>query len=203
MRKGTRYVIGATATVAVALAVICLYPGSKLSPPLVTLRYVQPEETPEALKQMFGNRSALAVYSPKLYLFWASNHSSATLHLNASRVQIRFGEFWSNSPPDSPLGEGPRFSSNQYIFTTALAPHQAAYGYVRLTLFEPADPWRIKFSISEELIGLRKISAGMKGSFTALLKEHRIEPPFRKGLGYQQPVGEVTSEELPTAKIEK
>ena len=200
MRKGTRYVVGGTATIAVALAVICLYPSSKLSPPLVTVRYVQPDAAPEAFKH---TNSELAVYSPKLYLFWASNHTSALLHLNASRVQIRFGEFWSNSPPDSPLVEGPRFSTNQYIFTTGLAPHQAAYGYVRLTLFEPADPWRIKFSISEELIGLRKISAGMKGSFTALVQEHRIQPPFRKGQGFQQTVGEVTSEELPTAKSEK
>jgi hypothetical protein len=194
-------VVGGAATIAVALAVICLYPSSKLSPPFVTVRYVQPDAAPEVIKQT--NKSGLAVYSPKLYLFWASNHTSAILHLNASRVQIRFGEFWSNSLPDSPLVEGPRFSTSQYIFTTGLAPHQAAYGYVRLTLFEPADPWRIKFSISEELIGLRKISAGMKGSFTALLKEHRIEPPFRKGQGFQQTVGEVTSEELPTAKSEK
>jgi len=200
MRRGTRYVVGGAATIAVALAVISLYPSSKLSPPFVTVRYVQPDAAPEAIKQT--NKSELAVYSPKLYLFWASNHTSAILHLNASRVQIRFGEFWSNSLPDSPLVEGPRFSTNQYIFTTGLAPHQAAYGYVRLTLFEPADPWRIKFSISEELIGLRKISAGMKGSFTALLKEHRIEPPFRQGQGFQQTVGEVASEELPTAKSE-
>jgi len=198
MRKGTRYVVGGAAIIAVALAVICLYPSSKLSPPFITIRYVQPDAAPEALKQM--NKSARAVYSPKPYFLWASNHTSATLHLNASRVQIRFGDFWSNNPPDSPLIEGPRFSSSQNIFTTAIAPHQAMYGYARLTAFEPTGPWRIKFSISEELIGLRKISEGMKGSITALLKEHRIEPPFRKGQGFQQTVGEITSEELPATK---
>ena len=64
MRRGTRYVVGGAATIAVALAVISLYPSSKLSPPFVTVRYVQPDAAPEVIKQT--NKSGLAVYSPKL-----------------------------------------------------------------------------------------------------------------------------------------
>jgi len=105
------------------------------------------------------------------------------------------GTVWTNYPlvDDMPAL---RFPEGNAIYTTSLHPHAAAPGIVQEFAMPQTNPWRFRVSVSENLLGWRYLLAGIRESLSAVFKEHRVQNPFPRGLGYLGEPREIVSEEI-------
>jgi hypothetical protein len=203
MRKGLLFLLPVAATIALAVAATIYMAhreASSLQLTPMTIRYVQPgsvrketaQENRDSLPQQMPNKPP---EDPGTHTFWFSNHTARILHLSLSVIEIRIGGCWTNYAPGMSMPEGPRFRT-QNGWTTRLNPHGSAYGFIKATDFPRQGPCRIRFSASEELVGVRRFPAEARSFVAGLVVFHSFVSPFQRGQIYLGRARDVVSEEF-------
>lgn len=178
------------AVVAVSVFVLALRPrrlGVITADP-IALRYIQTGE--------FNNGG----YTSSGTTFWATNHTSNTLMIHLSAIDVKNGSNWlTQSQPTRLISFQPQ--NAPYPLPT-LAPHGAGYGTLQLPGLSPGSIWRMKVHVAEQLTGPEAAVARVK-RYPSLLKV-RVQSgdtnipwtPFSPGFSFFGAGTEVVSQEI-------
>jgi hypothetical protein len=131
----------------------------------------QGKETDELISLRYMRRGPLFSQEHRLdgAIFWVTNHTSKTLTITVSAVEVKVGTKWITQSnivqclmfqPVYPTWAAPRSRR-------AVAPHEAGYGYARAqvpTNFPAGTTWRVRANVQPMLEGLADEAARVKAA---------------------------------------
>jgi hypothetical protein len=189
-----------TAVIAVATVLWIVRRDSTLSSVPITIRYLgtnyfRRETLSDKARHPSPYNPGEAAHEVDSGLpLWITNHTGKILDLSISQVEVRVGTVWTNYPLPGFM-PSLRMPQGKYMWSTMLNPHAAAPAAVNFA-FPETVAWRMKLSVSENLVGVSYLCSGIKGFFSALLRDHILRNPFPKGIHYVGQPREVVSEEF-------
>jgi hypothetical protein len=132
--------------------------------------------------------------------FWATNHTTNTLLITLSAIEIKAGSNWTTQArPYKPL----QFRLPGSPFTESfLQPHAARYATVQLFGLQFGGIWRARVTVNEQLTGAARTTANLKKYPELLQRRYALGQtnipmnPFSTNISFFKRATEVLSQEV-------
>lgn len=171
-----------------AVLVVAVGDNVTVKNPPITFRYVKTGE--------FNNQGYISTGT----VFWATNHTSKTLFIALSAVEVKSGSNWlsqSRAPIQMEMLEfQPAGKPSPLPY---LDPHQAGYATLQLASEPTGGTWRVRARVQERLTGVPEMSARVKTFLGGILGRRSTSSrgnSFSKGMNFFGPPREVLSQEI-------